>query len=54
MPIVGAVLGALESQWGFLFLIVFPSLVAFLYEAYIVVQEVREIKKLEKTEEEAK
>ena len=54
MPIVGAVLGALESQWGFLFLIVFPSLVAFLYEAYIVVQEVRELKKLEKTEEEAK
>ena len=53
MPVVGAVLGVLESKWGFLFMIVFPSLVAFLYEMYIVIQEIKELKKEEKTEEEA-
>lgn len=47
IPVAGAILGILESKWGFLFLIVFPSLVAFLYEIYIVVQEIREIKKTE-------
>lgn len=29
---VGTILGILESKWGFLALIVFPSLIAFLYE----------------------
>ena len=38
---VGTVLGILESQWGFLFLIVLPSLIAFLYEIYVVVSEIR-------------
>ena len=29
---IGGILGALESKWGFLFLIVFPSMLAFLRE----------------------
>lgn len=41
---VGSVLAVLESKWGFLFLIVFPSLIAFVYEIYIVVMEVRNSK----------
>ena len=41
---VGSVLSILESKWGFLFLIVFPSLIAFVYEIYIVVMEVKESK----------
>lgn len=41
---VGSVLAVLESKWGFLFLIVFPSLIAFVYEIYIVVMEVKESK----------
>ena len=36
---LGAILGALESKWGFLFLIVFPSLLAFLHEIYELVLE---------------
>ncbi len=38
---VGAILGALESRWGFLFIIVLPSLLAFLYQISIVVTDIR-------------
>jgi len=38
---VGSVLSVLESRWGFLFLIVLPLLIAFLYEIIQVVMEVR-------------
>ncbi len=41
IPKVGYVLTILESKWGFLFLGVFPSLVAFLYTLYSIVAEVR-------------
>lgn len=47
IPVVGTILGILESKWGFLFLIVFPSLVAFLYELYIVGMEIKNYKKTE-------
>ena len=36
---MGTVLGVLESKWGFLFLIVFPSLLAFLHEVSELVME---------------
>ena len=36
---VGSVLSVLESKWGFLFLIVFPSLLAFLHEIYEFILE---------------
>lgn len=49
IPVMGSVLNVLESKWGFLFLIVFPSLVAFLYEIYIVVLEIKEMKQIEET-----
>lgn len=45
IPGVGGILGALESKWGFLFLIVFPSLIAFLYELSVVFSEIREERK---------
>ena len=38
---VGAVLSVLESRYGFLGLIVLPILVAFIYEIYAIVQEIR-------------
>jgi len=38
---VGAVLGVLESQWGFLLLVVLPAVIAFLYEIFAVITEVR-------------
>lgn len=43
--VVGGILSVLESKWGFLFLIVFPSLIAFMYEIYIIVAEIRDSKK---------
>lgn len=38
---VGNVLGVLESRYGFLFLIVLPVLVAFIYEIYAIVKEIK-------------
>ncbi|MBR3134341.1 MAG: hypothetical protein IKG56_02655 [Clostridia bacterium] len=36
---VGGILGLLQSKWGFLFLIVFPSLLAFLHQVYELILE---------------
>lgn len=41
IPNVGRILSILQSKWGFLFLGVFPSLMAFLYTLYTVVLEVQ-------------
>ena len=41
---VGTVLSVLESKWGFLFLIVFPSLLAFLHEIYQFILELKKKK----------
>ena len=48
MPVVGNVLGFLESKWGFLLLVVFPSLLAFIYQITVVYSEIKEIKREEK------
>ena len=48
---VGTVLGVLESKWGFLILIVFPSLLAFIYEITVVFTEIREGKEAEDDED---
>ncbi len=47
---VGGILKLLESKWGFLFIIVFPSLLAFLREIKELVMELTG-KKEEKTKE---
>lgn len=44
---VGTVLSILESKWGFLFLIVLPALIAFLYQIGVVVSEIRASKEKE-------
>lgn len=41
---VGTILGILESKWGFLALIVFPSLIAFLYELSELFIEIKNAK----------
>lgn len=50
IPVVGGILGVLESRWGFLFLIVFPSLLAFIYEIVSVISDARKNKKAESKE----
>lgn len=44
IPTVGGILAVLESKWGFLFLIVMPSLLAFIYQISVVVSEIRDSK----------
>ena len=57
VPKVGRFLSFIESKWGFLFIVVFPTLIIFLYALYSVVLEIKEgdkeeieIKKENKTE----
>lgn len=45
VPFAGTVMKILESKWGFLFLIVLPVLIAFIYELYSIVIELKEGKK---------
>lgn len=42
---VGSVLAVLESQFGFLMLIILPTMVAIIFEIYAIVMEVIELKK---------
>lgn len=50
---IGKVLYILESQWGYMFLVILPTLFAVVYEIYAIVVEVkRETKKEIKNEEE--
>ena len=41
MGFVGGVLKTLTSKWGFLFLVILPFLIVFLYEIYVIVKEVK-------------
>ncbi|MBR4231148.1 MAG: hypothetical protein IKR74_03205 [Bacilli bacterium] len=38
---LGLLLGLLESRWGFMFLIILPTLYAFVYEVYTIAVEVK-------------
>ena len=38
---IGTVLSILQSKWGFLFIIVLPALLAFIYQISIVVSEIK-------------
>jgi len=42
---VGAVLSLLESKWGFLILIILPTIVAIIFELYAILIELVELKK---------
>ena len=49
---VGKVLYAFESQYGFLLLVILPSLMLFFYAAYSFIMELKQPKELEETDEE--
>ena len=44
IPFVGSVLALLESKWGYLGIIIFPVLGAFLYEVYSILKELRRVR----------
>lgn len=50
LPVLGTILGILESRVGFLIFIIFPITLAFLYEIYALVSEIKESKKEENKE----
>ena len=49
---MGTILSILESKWGFLILIVFPSLLAFLYELWEFIANIKAAKEDDDDEEE--
>lgn len=49
---LGTILSILESKWGFLILIVFPSLLAFLYELWEFIANIKAAKEDEDDDEE--
>ena len=44
IPILGSIMGALESRWIYLIFIVLPILVAFIYEGYTITKELKKKK----------
>ena len=50
MAVVGSILKTLTSKWGFLFLVIMPFLIVFLYEVYVIVREVKKAVKEAKEE----
>ena len=44
---IGTLLNILESKWGFLFIIVLPALLAFVYQITVIVAEIRNPKEKE-------
>lgn len=50
IPKLGMILGILQSKWGFLFLIVFPALIAFINQFGVVMTGIKEARKEEKEE----
>ena len=38
---VGTILSLLESRWGFLIFVIFPVLLIFIYEVYMLIMEIR-------------
>lgn len=48
IPYVGTAMRIIQSKWGFLFLIVLPVLIAFIYEIYTIILEVKSNKAKEK------
>ena len=45
MPHMGTVLSIVESRWGFMFLVILPTLFATVYEISIIVEEVKKERK---------
>lgn len=41
---LGTILGLLEARFGFLFMIIFPILILFVYEIYVVIKELKDSK----------
>lgn len=54
VPVLGTILGVLESRVGFLIFIIFPITLAFLYEIYALVSEIKEAKSEKKESKEVK
>ena len=48
----GLVLSIFESRWGFIFLVIFPTLFALVYEVYSIIEEARKEAKEELDDEE--
>jgi len=44
-PVFGTILSIFQSRWGFLFLVILPTLFAIVYEVLKIIEEVKKVKK---------
>ena len=41
IPLIGSALGVIQSRWGYLFIVVLPISLGFIYELYAIVKEIK-------------
>lgn len=54
LPVAGLILSVLQSRWGFMFFVIFPTILLLVYEIYSIYLEVKREKNHSKDEEEEK
>lgn len=54
IPVLGTILSILESKWGYMFLIIFPTILIVVYEIYAIVNEVKKSSNTKKDEPKSK
>ena len=53
IPVLGTILSIIESKWGYMFLVIFPTILIIVYEIFAVINEIKSSKEeqAEKKEE---
>lgn len=41
IPVLGTILSIIESKWGYMFLVIFPTILIVVYEVYAIINEVK-------------
>lgn len=54
IPVLGTILSIIESKWGYMFLVIFPTILIFVYEVYAVIVEIKKTKNNPEPEDEKK
>ena len=52
IPVLGTILSIIESKWGYMFFIIFPTILIIVYEAFAVINEIKNLKETTKEEQE--
>lgn len=48
IPVLGTILSIIESKWGYMFFIIFPTILIIVYELFAVINEIKTLKETSK------